>query len=735
LEAHLEDTGRLAATFSGKWGAFGFGFLAGLWHDLGKYAPDWQAFLLEAGQEAPVLGEEQPADSTGRRRRGPDHSTAGAIHAARNLGEKSWAGLTIQFVIAAHHAGLSDRPDLRDRLTNPTKQTRYEASAAEAPPNILSPTENPAFPAFVATPGPAEAKMRQLEVFTRMIFSALVDADYLDTERFFEAANSEPPPNPPRRSAWRGLHDYLPLLEQHLGRLISRVAVTSINEQRNRILGWCRDAAQGPRGVYTLTVPTGGGKTLSGLTFALHHALRHRLERIIVALPFLSILDQTADVFREVFEPLGAPLLVEDHSAILPDHDTMANRLAAENWDAPLVVTTQVQLFESLFASRPRSCRKLHNLANSLVILDEVQTLPVGLVTPILDQLRELSSHYGASLLLTTATQPSLHSRQLGPKAFAGFEPTPREIVPAAAASELFDAFRRVRVAWPDDETPIPWEQLAAKLTEYPQALAIVHRRKDAATLWRLVDHSVGDTLHLSALMCPAHRRDVLREVRSRLLGNHPCRVVSTQLVEAGVDVDFPVVYRAMAGLESLAQAAGRCNREGRLPAGLFVVFNPTTEPPGLLTQHRDIARVMLASDPILDLMQPSTFTAYFDRLYGARSTDAYGIQPLREGLAFDSVAAKFRMIDDSGITIFVPYGQSGRKAIDDLRRYGPSRDRFRDLQAFGVSVYPQSLAKLRAAGRIEVMHDSIFTLVSERDYDPDLGLLTDPEPFEAIFA
>jgi CRISPR-associated endonuclease/helicase Cas3 len=469
--------------------------------------------------------------------------------------------------------------------------------------------------------------------------------------------------------------------------------------------------------------------------FAVLHAQHHRLERIVVALPFLSILDQTADIFRRVFESrLGSPAFVEHHSNIRPEHDTMANRLATENWDAPLIVTTQVQLFESLFGARPRDCRKLHNLTNSVIVLDEVQTLPVGLLAPILDQLQELTSHYGVSLLLTTATQPALHTRQLGGSFFTGFDPMPREVVPNAEMGQLFEVLRRVRVHWPTSESPVDWDELAGRLVGHDQVLAVVHRREDAATLWQLVQaRAPGSALHLSALMCATHRREVLRRIE-RLLGpGEECRVIATQLVEAGVDLDFPVVYRALGGLESLAQAAGRCNREGRRPEGDFVVFVAPTEPPLSLVHHRDIARVMLAADPSLDLMHPTTFRSYFDRLYGHRSTDAHHIQRLRKNLSFASVAQTFRMIDDAGTTVFVPYGESGRRTIEELRARGPSTERFRSLQSLGVSVYPNALREMLRTGRVEVVHDSVHVLVAETDYDPDLGLRVEPAPFAPI--
>lgn len=735
LQSHLAEVAARAARSSSKWKSPGYGNLAGLWHDLGKYAVDWQEFLVRAGEDASTLGEEQGESLPKGRMRGPDHSSAGAIHALNCFGREI-RGLPLQFAIAGHHAGLADRGDLQIRLQSDDKKRRYDLAIDQAISSILSPNVQLELPPFISEPTDPMARTRCFEFFTRMVFSALVDADFLDTEDFMTGGAALPGRPADVRNCWQPLAEYDRCLTQFLGRLRSGGPSTPVNACRAAVLDWCLHAATRPRGAYSLTVPTGGGKTLSSLAFATKHAVEWKLDRVVVALPFISILDQTADVFRQVFESdLGAPALVEHHSNIQPKFDTMANRLAAENWDAPLVVTTQVQLFESLFANRPGRCRKLHNLANSVIVLDEVQTLPVGLLAPILEVLQELVSNYGASLLLTTATQPSLESRQLGAKPFFGLSPMPEEIVPSENIDGLFQTMERVTVHWPASPDPVSWESLASEVVENRQVLVVVHKRADAVDLYRATDALVaGSVLHLSALMCPAHRRQVLADIRRRLDEGEVCRVVSTQLVEAGVDVDFPVVFRAMAGLESLAQAAGRCNREGKLQHGDFFVFHAPTEPPSSLAGHRDIASLMLAIDPDLDLTSPATFRSYFNRLYSERDRDRRGIQPLRNELKFKSTSLKFRMIDDSGITVFIPFGREGQRAVDALRFAGPSRERFRALQQFGVSVYPQALRELESRGAVEVLHDSVYVLVSSIDYDPVLGLSIAPPPPDALF-
>ena len=722
LEEHLKGTATLAAEFTSAFGAEQWGYLAGLWHDLGKYAPDWQAFLREAGEEANADTDDDEDLQARRRRRGPPHSAVGSLYAREKLGALS---LPLQFAIAAHHGGLPDKTSLDSRLGTDEERRRQGESTSDAPKDILSLSRTPSLPPFLVSDERAEERNRRLETFVRLVFSALVDADFLDTEAFFEKGVPAGESRSELRQGWPELREYEPLLRDYLDQLRSRAAPNRVNDRRDRVLGWCREAAAGSQGAYSLTVPTGGGKTLSGLAFGLAHARQHSLRRVVFALPFLSIVDQTASTLRKIFGPaFDERALLEHHSSIEPAHETTANRLASENWDAPLIVTTQVQLFESLFSNRPSACRKLHNLAESVVILDEVQTLPVGLLAPILDQLQQLVTNYRTTLLLMTATQPSLHRRPLGSLTFPGLDPQPREIVPGDAIAELFTALKRVRVAWPDSKDPIAWPALARELADEKQVLAVVHRRGDARALWKAVADISGERpFHLSALMCSAHRQQVIAEVRRRLEAGTTCRVVSTQLIEAGVDFDFPVVYRAMAGLESLAQTAGRCNREGKLAEGHFRVFYPPSEPPRLLREHRNIAAAMLEANPGLDLDDPGVFRAYFDRLYGSHSLDARAIQAERQSLKFKSTAEKFHVIDDATVPIVIPFGAEGRRALSALRFAGPSRQTLRGIQRFVVGAYPDAANRMMAAGAVELLHDTVRALLSETDYDPYLGL------------
>jgi CRISPR-associated endonuclease/helicase Cas3 len=646
----------------------------------------------------------------------------------------------LKFVIGAHHAGLPNKEDLDLRVIAVDKVQRYEAARAAADADVAACAGVPSFPQFLEKAA-ANKQKRSYEFLTRMIFSALVDADYLDTEEFMERVGERSS----HRSGWPRIRDYLAPLDRELTELSrSSAGSVTVREARANVVQWCRNAAIETRGTFSLTVPTGGGKTLAALAFALGHAAHHGLERIIIVLPFLSIIDQTVAVLRRIYSSFGDRALIEHHSSVKPEQETLRNRLASENWDAPLIVTTQVQFFESLFARRPGLCRKLHNIANSVVILDEVQTLPIGLMNPMLDALQELSLNYGTTLVLTTATQPSLHARQLGAERFAGLAPPPREIVPPGEIEILFESLRRVEVTWPastpkgEDRIPVDWPSLARRISTFPQVLAIVHKRDDARDLWGEVEALAQGTLHLSALMCPAHRRKVLATIHSTLEKKQACRVISTQLVEAGVDVDFPIVFRAMAGLESLAQSAGRCNRNGSLPAGRFEVFHAPTLPPQSLRSHQRTAEIMLESarneGREFDLFSPSLFRTYFDRLYAREDRDAQCVQQSREMLFFETTAERFRMIPDETTTIFVPY-EDGRESIEHFRASPPNRDTLRHLQPFGVSIYERDLKTLKDRGAIELVHETVWVLSVADDYHSTFGLNVAGEAFRGWFA
>lgn len=695
LEDHLRSTGERARRLAESWDAGDWAYLAGLWHDLGKYAPDFQSYIGAGDPDAHV--ETKP----GR----VNHSSAGAIHAMESLGTGS---LPLAFVIAGHHAGLADLHDgLKPRLDS--DGNRLEAAKmGGADATILAATGKPDLPPYLSE-GTRDQRKRSTEFWIRLLFSALVDADFLDTEAFYDSGKSA------ARSASVSIEDLKGRLDRHLTELARKAESTRVNEARKRILAACYEAAQQGRGSFSLTAPTGAGKTLAGMAFALDHAVRHGLRRVIVVLPFTSIIEQSAKTYRGVF---GDEAVIEHHSNLDPDAENHLNRLASENWDAPIIVTTTVQFFESLFGNRSSACRKLHNIADSVVVLDEAQAIPTGLLMPILDGLRELTANYHVTLLISTATQPAFRARD----AFPGL-PNIREIVPTPERE--FEVLRRVTIEWPSSlSEAMSWGSLADELSRLPSFLAVVHRRADARDLAALLGKGV---IHLSASMCAAHRLAVILQIKEDLKAGRPVRVVSTQLVEAGVDIDFPVVYRALAGLDALAQSAGRCNREGLLPSGRFVVFVPPTEPPrGVLRSGRDITRELLARDGYsLDPLSPPVFDEYFRKLYFLRDLDPKQIQADRLELKFKTVASNFKMIEQGGMRpVIVPYRDSDER-LGRLRREGPSRDSLRRLQPFLVSVYEKEFDKLVNSGALEQVAETVWALARpfRHLYHPAFGL------------
>ncbi len=715
LSEHLAEVGRIAGVFADVWGAKAYAERAGLLHDLGKYAADFQRYIRDVNAGSVERSEahievETTGASVGKR---VDHSSAGAVFASAGLGPM---GMAVAFTIAGHHAGLANRSDLRARLDR--KRDRLEAARIGAPAALLTPSTLEIPPALRLPGADLEAPVRRLELWTRMLFSALCDADFLDTEAFFGQVD------PGAREVARGpgLDVLLGRLTGHVDAMQAAAPATSVNAVRREIRCAAVEAAALTPGVFTLTVPTGGGKTLAGMEFALHHARTHGLERVIVAIPYTSILEQSADVYRRAFD--DSEVVLEHHSNFDPRRETNRSRLAAQNWDAPIIVTTTVQLFESLFASRTSRCRKLHNLARSVIVLDEAQTMPPGLLAPTLEVLGDLVRDYGASLVISTATQPALGRESLPDLGLAGS----REIVPASL--DTLERLRRVEVQWPtalDRATPYP--ELADALSREREVLAITHLRKDARELTELLDARLGhrETRHLSALMCAEHRSEVLASIKASRLAGTELRVVSTQLVEAGVDLDFPVVYRALGGLDALAQAAGRCNREGRLERGQLRVFMAPTRPPmGVPRRALEITLGLLRAAPSLDLFAPETFRAYFERLYSTASTDSKAIQVSRAKLNFEDVARDYRMIeDDWSAPIIVRFGRAAA-LLDQLQREGPSRRLLRALGRFSVNA-PAKLVEqwVRSGHALRDAESDLVVLAPYVDaYDTRFGLV-----------
>ena len=712
LLEHLSSVGTLAAAFAEQYGS-GWVRLAGRWHDLGKYRPRFQRYIRLAS------GFEADAHIKGEAGKAP-HSTAGAVLATDRFGS---AGRVLAYLIAGHHAGLADWfGGLEVRLGgNADSRDELNEALAENPPAELLDTGG-FEPDLRAIPGGKNG----FALWVRMLFSALVDADFLDTERYMD------PDKFTRRNRWPALSELAPRFDAHMARLATLALPTPVNALRADILRQCREKAALVPGLFSLTVPTGGGKTLSGMAFALVHAQVHGKRRVIHVIPYTSIIEQTADIFRGIF----GEAVIEHHSNAEsePGQETSASRLACENWDAPIVVTTNVQFFESLFAARTSRCRKLHNLVDSVVVLDEAQLLPPEFLQPILDVLNLLTRHYGVSVVLSTATQPALSTRAYfdARQNLRGLDNV-REIIDDPDA--LYQQLERVSVHLPADwEQPTDWPTLAGALAHHDSVLAIVNRRADARELWQQMPEG---TLHLSALMCGAHRSQVINEIKARLRAGIPTRVVSTQLVEAGVDVDFPVVYRALAGLDSIAQAAGRCNREGRLAGkGEVVVFIPPKPAPhGLLLTGENAGRSVLhgvTGNPL----SRARFAQYFERLYYDCKLDAHGICGLLEvdgkelAVNFRTAAEKFKLIDDEdSAPIIVRYGEESGKLLRNLRKNGPQRWLMRKLQRYTVNLPRRQLATLLRQSEIEEVIPGLYAQVGDWLYDADIGLNPDGTP------
>ena len=715
LGEHLRGVGQRAGEYARALGSGDWARIAGLWHDLGKYSAEFQRRIKSvSGYEAHLEGQ------AGR----VDHSTAGAQYAIRQF---NLHGRILAYLIAGHHAGLPDwhasetrGAALKVRLDDGSHLER--ALNQPIPPDILSQTK-PISPPLGKTEG--------FHLWVRMLFSCLVDADFLDTEAFMDAEKGA------HRSKTPQLSELLPRFNSYMEANFADAPPTRVNEIRTEVLRQCRKKAEESPGCFSLTVPTGGGKTLSSLAFALEHAERHEKRRVIYAIPYTSIIEQTTNVFRDIFPDA----VIEHHSNLDPEMETVESRLAAENWDAPLIVTTNVQFFESLFAARTSRCRKLHNVVNSVVVLDEAQLLPPEFLQPILDVMNLLVRHYGVTFVLSTATQPALGTLKTFQRTLRGLDRV-REIIddPDALNRDL----ARVTYTLPADyHQPETWDDVADRLREHPSVLAIVNSRADARELHRRMPEG---TVHLSALMCGEHRSRVIASIKERLRAGDGVRVVSTQLVEAGVDVDFPVVYRALAGLDSIAQAAGRCNREGRLERGRVMVFVPSKPvPPGPLRKAADATVSLLTgqNDPVFDA---ALFQAYFRHFYvDARSLDKHDItelltpqggndDPLK--VQFRTAAQRFRLIDESGYqSVIVRYDDSPG-LIGRLQKEGPERWLMRRLQRYTVSLPKHQFQKLSNNGDVTEVWRGMFAQTSDVSYHPELGLLVDgtsPDPSDLV--
>ncbi len=723
LHEHLNAVAGRAASFARSFGAGEFARAAGLLHDLGKAKPAFQAYL-QGG------------------RRSEPHSGEGARYAQERLGG---IGKLVAYAIAGHHAGLANGIGrAATRPATPLNERLKDAALLDLPAGIELPRINGPPAPLAGLPRDDLANFR-LHFFTRMLFSALVDADRLETEAFYDRIEGRQSPR-----GWNGtLEGLRRALDAHLAAFGAPEDGT-INAERARILAHVRESAGHAPGLYSLTVPTGGGKTLTSLAFALDHAIAHGLERVIYVIPYVSIIEQTAAVFRAA---LGDDDAVLEHHASF-DRDGLTDaaeserlRLAAQNWDRPVVVTTAVQFFESLFAARPGKCRKLHRLARAAIILDEAQMLPLHLMRPCLAALKELARGYGASVVFCTATQPALKKGAAGD----GF-PAPEGLEPAEITElapdppRLYEAFRRVRVR---DAGEIDDATLCEALRERDQALAIVNSRPHARALFDRLEGVEGRAV-LTTWMTPAHRRAVLDAARARLKAGLPVRLVATSLIEAGVDVDFPAVWREAAGIDSIAQAAGRCNREGRRETGEVFVFRTKEDfpPPPELRQFAEIGRQVLARHE--DPLSLEAVRDYFRELFWRRGPEALDAAKVGEKIGimtalkpceigkqrdfpFADIAHAFRLIEDGMQPIVIRGGRWGvsEAGVERLRHVPHAGAIARAFQHHQVSLPPRLRDELLRLGAASWWREDDFgpqfaMLENARLYDEAAGFSPD---------
>lgn len=693
---HLKGTASLCSAFAAAFDAEAQGQLAGMAHDIGKYSAAFQR-RLHGGPKV-------------------DHASAGAFECLKAQ------QLAAAFAISGHHGGLPDgggRGDAAGAGTfwgriNRASQGRLEDYHAWQSEFSLPHANTPAF---------AGTRLEGM-FFTRMLFSCLVDADYTDTGAFMDNSPYLPASSSSMEELWRRLETYVSGWFPPKG---------ALNMQRCVILEQCMSAgAQYGPGLFTLTVPTGGGKTVASLSFALAQAKARRMKRIVYVIPYTSIIEQTAQAFREI---LGDENVLEFHSGVQFDQqeddasspEAVPLTRSVETWDVPVIVTTAVQFFESLYACQPSKCRKLHNLAQSVLIFDEAQMLPLPYLRPCVWAIAQLVRHYGASAVLCTATQPALDP------IFQEFAPEIpiREICPMAEAHWEF--FRRVSF---QQAGTLSWMDLAARLQQQEQVLCVVNTRRAAREVFHQL--SGPGNFHLSTLMYPAHRRRILDEIRRRLRDGLPCRVVSTSLIEAGVDVDFPAVYRELSGLDSILQAAGRCNREGKRPPedSIVTIFQGEDPPPRLFETSIGAGKIVL--DHCQDVSSRAAIHTYFSTLLdlkGAEAQDAHHILPLMESefFPFRTVAERFHLIESPTTTVYLPL-EEGAGLVELLRSGQYSRTLYRRLGQYGVSVYPQHLAALEQAGALEHLEDGSVVLRDIGLYTQTTGLTLEPSGGNALF-
>ena len=690
---HQQGVAELSGRFAAEFGMGDCGRLMGLLHDKGKEQAEWQKYIRG------VTGYDKEYANV---KSGPNHSYVGAIIAQKQYPQI--APLIAQ-PIAGHHRGLYDYCDY---IEETKRDIPHDVTIDEA--------------MSIQLPNLPKLERFDLHHLVRMLFSCLVDADSLDTEAFMK----------PEQAKARGCHtsmqELLRKLEEYLQGLRANAPDTEVNGIRNYVQEQCIHESQGETGFYSLTVPTGGGKTLASVLWALHHAVSNNLSRIVIAIPYTSIIVQTASVLKGIF---GEDNVLEHHSNVNPEDikdEVMREQLqlATENWDYPIIVTTNVQLFESLFSNKRSDCRKLHNIVKSVIILDEVQTLPLGFYKPIVHTLSTLQRVFGVSVLFTTASQPILSGRIEGANPMASFNAlqSVHEIIPKEA--KLHQKLRRVELQFVEGARS--YDEIAEELSKHQKVLCIVNTRRDAKELFSRLRRD-GICLHLSRMMCPAHVSATIRQVKEALKNQDdtPIRVIATQLIEAGVDIDFPVVFRQEAGLDSILQAAGRCNREGKQELGTTYIFSLGKEhplPTGYITQTNN-ARLNMEQQH--DWFSPEAMTCYFRQLHSR--IDIFDIRQMQQHLykpecEFEKAAHLFRLIDDQTTSVIVNWKDS-MDMVSQLREEGISYSLMKRLSQYSVKIRKHDFQLLQQAGAIEEILEGINVISNPSFYDKEVGLIT----------
>lgn len=697
IKEHLEGTAKLSGEFAEKFGKQDWGYCCGMLHDIGKYSIDFQKRIL------------------GENNYRVDHSTAGARVCLEKGGKYSF----LEYCIAGHHAGLPNYGNNYDESTDSTLsgrrlkklsdyqayQTEIEVPTINSMPIDLKRTVNPDF---------------SLSVFMRMIYSCLVDADFLDTEAFMREGKQG-------RNSGENIEILFKKLENYISGWLKNQDIDTVNGRRTEILKNCLEMGKTEKGLFRLTVPTGGGKTVASLAFALRHALENKMDRIIYVIPYTSIIEQNAKVFRDI---LGEENVLENHCNVdyESSEELLPMQLASENWDKPIVVTTNVQFFESLFANKSSKCRKLHNIVNSVIIFDEAQMLPNDYLKPCVAMIEELINNYQVSAVLCTATQPALAS-------FFHERISAKELCPRV--EEQFEFFKRTVF---ENVGVLTENVLIQRLEKEYHALCIVNTKKRAQRIYKQLE---GDGVyHLSTSMYPKHRRRILREIRERLQKNKKCILISTSLVEAGVDLDFQSVYRELAGVDSMIQAAGRCNREGLRPAKESKVYIFQFEgKENVLGQRQqiDVAKSVIADNR--DISDMESITQYFEMLYHIKgdSLDKKKIMDefQNKRYNFAKVGKEFKLIEQDTKTIFINYEEEANETLCLLKERGFTRSGMRKASQYCITVYENEFNKLYGIGAIQPISEDIedfYELRDEEKYTEKIGLELELDDGAAVF-